>query len=484
MAQQQIIDWEQSVKQGLKAWHQSVALGQGPLAHLTIVEKRRQSQGYADDPLGKAHALRDILREAIQALGVAGQPAPQDETDPAWFERGWRAYSILTLRFIRGLARSEIQHRIGLAEGGQYYQEQRKAIDLLATLLREWEGDPKDESPSIALAYPSGAVKLSDAFYIERQCDRDVHPEIIHPGRTITMTGPRQVGKTSLLIRAVQTAVQAHDARVIYLDLQTVRQETLAEPNLFFQELSYLIADELDFDPDTVEKLWQSRLAPGRKLTKLMDRFVLPASEKPVILALDEVDRLLPTKFHADFFGLLRSWHNLRSRSPQWEQFTLLMAISTEPYLLIDDMQQSPFNVGLMLYLDDFDEAQVRELNGRYQSPLAAEEIPQLLRLLNGHPFLTRVAFYTMIKDGLTLAELVETAVAETGPFAPHLRYQRQLVTSAPELRESLHQVLRQNQCHDELARYRLLKAGLIKQRGTTVTCRCDLYRAYFADTL
>ena len=484
LALQNTDDWLLFVRQALKSWHQSVELGQNPLAHISIVEKRRQAQAYEDDSVGAAQALRDILRQGIQALGVSEQVAPRDESDPAWFDRAWRAYSILTLRYIRGLSRVEIQHQIGLAEGGQYYEAQRKAITLLATLLREWEGDPEDETPPISLIYPSGAVKLSDTFYIERQSDRELGYEIIHPGRTVTITGPRQVGKTSLLIRAVQAAVQAHHARVVYLDLQTLPQETVAEESRFLQELAYLIADELELEADVVDKAWASRLAPGRKFTKLMDRVVLPASERPLILALDEVDRLLLTNYHADFFGLLRSWHNMRSRTSQWEQFSLLMAISTEPYLLINDMQQSPFNVGLMLYLDDFDEAQVRELNDRYRCPLPDQDIPQLYRLLNGHPYLTRVAFYTIVRDGLTMADLMTTAVKENGPFTSHLRYQQQLLTHTPELREALRQVLRDNQCSDELARYRLLKAGLIKQNGTAITCRCELYQVYFAQTL
>lgn len=484
LVSQDVSDWVQLVRQALKSWHQSIELGQSPLAQLQIVSKRQQTQQYPNDSIGAAQALRDILREGIAALGVPNQTAPESDTDPAWFERDWRSYSILTLRFIRRFSRVEIQHKIGLAEGGQYYEAQRKAIALLAALLREWEGDPEDEMPPISLEYPSGAVKISDAFYIERQSDQNLRYEIIHSGRTITITGARQVGKTSLLIRGVQTAVQTYQPKVVYLDLQTMSQETLSDQTKFLQELAYSIADELDIEPEAVDKAWTSRLAPSRILTKLMDRVILPTCQQPVIMALDEVDRLLLTGYHADFFGLLRSWHNLRSRSPQWERFTLLMAISTEPYLLIDDMQQSPFNVGLMLYIDDFDEAGVRELNDRYQSPLADAEIPHLYRLLNGHPYLTRVAFYAMIKNDLKMAELLTTAIAENSLFAPHLRYQRQLIATAPELREALHQVLRDNQCTDELARYRLLKAGLIKMRGAAVTCRCDLYREYFTRTL
>jgi hypothetical protein len=309
LLEQQKKDWSRLVKQALKSWLQSVALGQNPLAQLTIVEKQRQTQGYSDDSLGAAQALRDILRRGIAALGVPGQPAPTDESDLAWFDPNWRIYSILTLRYVRGLARVETQQQIGLAEGGQYYQAQRKAIALLAALLREWEGDPEDEAPPISLEYPSGAVKLSDTFYIERPSDHDLGYEIIHPGRTITITGPRQVGKTSLLIRAVQAAVSTYNARVVYLDLQTMSQATLAEQSLFFEGLAYLMADELEIEPEVVEAAWAGRLAPGRKLTRLVERLALSANERPFILALDEVDRLLLTGYQADFFGLLRSWH-------------------------------------------------------------------------------------------------------------------------------------------------------------------------------
>ena len=78
----------------------------------------------------------------------------------------------------------------------------------------------------------------------------------------------------------------------------------------------------------------------------------------------------------------------------------MLMAISTEPYLLLNDMQQSPFNVGLMLYLNDFDVAQVQELNGRYHSPIPDKEIPHLHQLLNRHPYLIRVAFTSWSRTG------------------------------------------------------------------------------------
>ncbi len=477
-------DWVQEVKKALKNWHHLMALSQTSLVSLGIVKKQLARKEYPDTAVGAATALRDVLREGINVLGVPEQDFPQEEDDPKWFAYEWRLYSFLTLRYVKGFSRLEVQQRIGLAEGGQYYKVQRDAVAMLATVLRDWEGQPENERSVLSIIYPSGAMKLTDPFYINRQADDNLQQEIQHPGRTITLTGPRQVGKTSMLVRAAQAAVQAQQAKIVYIDLQTISQETLKAQDTFFQELAYVFFDELDLNSDIVESTWESRLSSGRKLTKLIERDVLPNIEAPVILVLDEVDRLLLTDYHADFFGLLRSWHNLRSRRAVWERFGLLMAISTEPYLLINDLQQSPFNVGMMLYLQDFNATQISELNALYEAPVKENELQSLLHLLAGHPYLTRIGLYTMVKDQLSFAQLKDIAVREQSPFIAHLRYQQQMLLSDPELQEGLVRVMKNKQCQNDMVQYRLLKAGLIKSDGHEVICRCDLYHQYFAQVL
>ena len=72
-------------------------------------------------------------------------------------------------------------------------------------------------------------------------------------------------------------------------------------------------------------------------------------------------------------FGLFRSWNNERLLDPSgsWSRFTLVIAYATEAHLFITDVNQSPFNVGTRLTLEDFTREQVAELNRRYGSPLA-----------------------------------------------------------------------------------------------------------------
>ncbi len=474
-------EWHDTLKQALKVWHRSAELSRSPLANLQIVDKERQRKAYADDLNGRAMAMRDVLRRAIQALGAAGQLPPESEADNRWLEREWRHYAILTLRFLRGLSRTEIQHRIGLAEGGQYYTDQRQALELLALILQDWEGVPSEESSPLWLEFPSGAVRLDDAFYIERQADEELRHQVQQPGQTITITGPRQVGKTSLLIRGAHQAVQALDAQIAYIDLQAIGQDALTDSETFLRLLANWLADEVGVAPTVVESGWQSALGSSRKLTKLLERTILPAVGSPLLLVLDEVDRLLATPFHTEFFGLLRSWHNLRAWNAAWQQFTLLMAISTEPYLLIDDLQQSPFNVGLMLYLADFTRDQVATLNERYGRPLKQPEVNDLYTLLNGHPYLTRLALYTLVKHTLDFSTFHQIAIEAQGPFISHLRYLHQLIDSDASLRDAMKEVLTRQTCHNEGLRHRLQKAGLVQQNGTAFSPRCELYGRYFA---
>ncbi len=89
---------------------------------------------------------------------------------------------------------------------------------------------------------------------------------------------------------------------------------------------------------------------------------------------------------------MLRSWHNNRARGGDWTRFNMALVTSTEPYQLIADLNQSPFNVGAVVELKDFTPAQVSDLNQRHGNPLSAEQVAKISELLGGHPYLTRKA--------------------------------------------------------------------------------------------
>jgi len=188
-----------------------------------------------------------------------------------------------------------------------------------------------------------------------------------------------------------------------------------------------------------------------------MEGYVLAECDAPIVLAMDEADRLLQTPFQSDFFALLRSWFNRAADHVVWRKFSIVMAISTEPYLLIADPNRSPVKEG---------------------------DFPHLMELLNGHPYLTRQALYAMAIEQLTWAELVRIADTDHGPFGGHLRHHYRLLCSKPGLKKALKQAICHDHCTDKMAFFRLQQAGLVKGNSDVCRCRCDLYRLYFEDKL
>src|SRR5207302_9487539 len=137
------------------------------------------------------------------------------------------------------------------------------------------------------------------------------------------------------------------------------------------------------------EDVWHPRRGPSENFERFWRRECLGKIDAPIVWGLDEVDRLFGCDFASEVFGLFRSWHNERALEPDgpWRRLTLAIAYATEHHLFITDVNQSPFNVGTRLTLEDFTFEQVADLNDRYGAPLRdAAELARFVRLVGGHP--------------------------------------------------------------------------------------------------
>lgn len=333
------------------------------------------------------------------------------------------------------------------------------------------------------LTAPGGAVRLSDKLYIERKEDHDLKEEIVQWGTTITIRAPRQTGKTSLLMRGLNHARNC-GAEVVFIDGQSLGLDEQSDFDEFLRTLGETLCDELGIDLSRVEDAWQGRLGSQRKLRKLIENYILPQFNTPIVFALDEADALLTTTFSQHFFGMIRAWHNRRAMAPEWEKFNIALVISTEPYLLIDDINQSPFNVGLKLDLADFDMNQFSQLNIQHGSPLDNAAITQAFNLLNGQPYLTRKLLYLLTTKQQSWDQILEQALLDNGPFGDHLRRLNWSLRAQPKLHQTLLEIIRTRKSSDEDVLFRLQKAGLATQNGDVVNCRCGLYEQYFEQKL
>lgn len=246
----------------------------------------------------------------------------------------------------------------------------------LEALLRlgqvtELQGAPLPSAdPRLAITRPeTGGLKLESNFYVRRADDERAEHLIKQQGETILIKGPRQVGKTSLAARTC-AAAEKNGQQVCYIDLQMIDQSRLRELGL----LCHYIASRLARDFHTTIKpddVWDEMLGDPDSLTDFIEQAVLSTATTPVVLCLDEVDNIFNCFYRDNFFGMLRGWHNRRATRGIWNLFNLLIAHSTEPALFIKDLNQSPFNVGTPIRLDDFDRNQVWWLNTRHGAPLS-----------------------------------------------------------------------------------------------------------------
>ncbi|NUM43826.1 MAG: AAA-like domain-containing protein [Anaerolineales bacterium] len=329
----------------------------------------------------------------------------------------------------------------------------------------------------------SSVSDTSRDFYIERDEDRIVIQKLTEssrspdiPGLTITIKGSRQMGKSTLIMRLAEFIPQL-GKQIVLLDFQYLRQ-TLKDMDSFYREFCRWIADELEI-PDPTENIWANPSVYPRRCIRFMEKYVLPTLKSPLVIVIDNADILAEADFRDDFFSMLRGWHNSRAQpNSAWKNLELILAISTEPFYLVQNFKQSPFNVGEILSLKDFTYEQVTELNRRYDAPISNENLERLFALLNGHPYLTGCAISMVANRETTIETLLAKATEEDGPFGDHLRYLKSILLSEGYLGD-LEQALKTRKC-EEKTFIRLRGAGLIRGLAANVLPRCPLYAEYF----
>ncbi|MFT4688208.1 MAG: AAA-like domain-containing protein [Verrucomicrobiia bacterium] len=333
-----------------------------------------------------------------------------------------------------------------------------------------------------ALESVGGAVPLSSEFYLPRPADEQLAEALEQRDSIVLIKGARQMGKTSLLARGLAAARERGDV-VSSLDLQKLSGTNLQSANTFYFTLCEALADQLDLDVLPSET-WDENRGANANFERYIRRQVLKNIDGHFVWGLDEIDRLFGCEFGSEVFGLFRSWHNDRALDPSgpWSKLTLVIAYATEAHLFITDMNQSPFNVGTRLEVEDFSSMQVAEMNRRYRSPLkSTEEIGRLVKLVAGHPYLVRRALHELATNPTDkYDQFEELADQDEGIYGDHLRRILVLLAKDPELLAVMHGVLEGQPCPTPESFYRLRSAGLVRGSSQNeVLPRCKLYQQY-----
>ncbi len=330
--------------------------------------------------------------------------------------------------------------------------------------------------------YPNGAVPLDSPFYLERvPVQAQIDRELAKPGALVRIKAPREMGKTSLLMRVLDSA-KSLGYQTVSLNIEQVDVVILSDLNRFLRWLCANVARQLQLPP-MLDEYWDEDLGSKISCTAYFEDYLLAKISTPLVLAFDEMNRMFEhPQMAQDFLPLLRSWYEEAKISPIWQKLRLIVVHSTEIYIPLQ-LNQSPFNVGLPIQLDTFSQAEVQQLARCYGLDWDnGVEARQLMEMVGGHPLLVNIALYHLSCGDINLSELLETAPTAAGIYHHHL--QRHWVTLAeqPELAQALDRVMSATKpiILAPILAYQLSSLGSIERLGDKVVPACELYRQAF----
>jgi diguanylate cyclase (GGDEF)-like protein len=359
--------------------------------------------------------------------------------------------------------------------------------------------------------FPDSPIPPNSPFYIPRSPIEELaEAEITEPGSVIRIIAPRKMGKSSLMLRLLDHAIQK-SYYTVNLDLRQADDQIFSSLNKFLRWFCANLSLELGRAPQ-LHEYWNDELGSKVSCSVYIQHYILESIPTSLVLGFNEFDRIFKhPDIASEFLPLIRLWSEQAKSIEIWQKLRLVVSYSTEIYIPLK-LTQSPFNMGLPLTLPPLTPKQVQVLALRYRLEwIGNTEIRQLMDTLGGHPYLIQLALYyfkysdsitlnqaisssTAVTDGATptdqqqqlFTRFIRQAATESGIYSDYLRGLLTTLNQEPELTAIVKQMLLQDRPIElePLHIYQLKSLGLVKLEGDRVILSCDLYRQYFSKQL
>jgi protein SERAC1 len=366
-------------------------------------------------------------------------------------------------------------------KGVSQFIKQQLLINL--GIVEQSTSKVKQNNSSVIYENPDGQVPLNSPFYIERpEVEIKCYESILQPGALIRIKAPQKMGKTSLMSRIIEHSKQKGYCTV---SLNLWSKENLTDLNKFLEEFCATLSYELGLE-DKIDQSWKRRLSTQANCTNYLKDYLLKNLDVPLVLGLDDIDKIFPyPEIAQEFFALLRAWHENGKNQEIWQKLRLVIAHSQEVYVSLN-VNQSPFNVGLSVEIGEFNVTQIKELVQRHQLNWSETQIEQLRGMIDGHPYLLRTALYQIATGNLTLEQFLKVAPTDEGLFRGFLHPYLSLLEEDNLLKAAMKKVIESDipVNLDSVQSFKLRSLGLIEFKENKAQCLCNLYRLYFRERL
>ncbi|MGC9502157.1 AAA-like domain-containing protein [Baaleninema sp.] len=435
----------------------------------------------------------DEIVELVRAIGETMSPVQESVLRQSWkgatytrmeAELGYDAHYLRNVASQLWRTLSEVFDESISKANFRAILEPRSLTSQERLLLDELSDRPIHPSPEIE--YPGAPVPLNSPLYVERPpIERLTQQELHKPGCAVRVRGSRRMGKSSLLLRLLHHGKESGYATVT-LDFQRAETYVLGDLNKLLRWFCANLKQMLHLS-SPLHEVWDDDIGSKVSCTLYMQHCVLETIDRPLILALQEVNRLFEfPEVAQEFLPMLRSWHEEAKQVETWQKLRLVVVHSTEVYVPLD-INQSPFNVGLPVVLPPFTIDRVCDLAQRYGLHWSDDRpARKIVEMVGGHPYLVSLALYHLHQSEKDLDRLLAEASTLSGIYRNYLQQLWHILQEQPLLLKALALVLRSPEgveLEPALA-YKLDSLGLVKFQGNTVVLSSHLYRQYFQERL
>jgi hypothetical protein len=333
----------------------------------------------------------------------------------------------------------------------------------------------------VDLIYPGGALEVDSRFYIKRAADKEVFEEIKKPRGLVTIRGARQTGKTSLIYQAKAGLKRSSiPLRPVLVDFQAFLESNFSSTQAIWQTIATEVALQLKCRTREA-RAWNLELPYTHCFSEFLDRYVFEDNDSPVVLCLDEIDRIFASPLKNAFFPSIRFFYNQGAHDRTWKNVRWLISTCSEPSFFIKDLTQSPFNIGLRVELNSFSIEEITEFAWRHGLSLKASIVERIFEYVGGRPYLVHLLLYHLVSHTKSENMLFDAKTAGGGVFLDHLQHFHEQFQEDPELRIAMKELIKGKGCEDVKLAHRLEAAGLVRRDADfNIVLQCGLYRDYF----
>jgi hypothetical protein len=224
------------------------------------------------------------------------------------------------------------------------------------------------------------------------------------------------MGKSSLWERVANKLGQ-EGFRCVTVDLTKLGKPPSEE--LWYRLLFYELVKNFSLSISSTKREWwdsKQDVSPINRLDQFVEDVLLPETDEPIVICLDESDSVLSLNFTTDqFFAWIRSCYNQRSSKNIYNRLIFCILGVATVANFIRDSDRTPFNIGVAIPLLGFNLSEagplIEGLRNRVNEPSMVVE--EILEWTGGQPFLTQ-KICKLIYDSRSITILTNNRVDVT----------------------------------------------------------------------